>query len=164
MKSTNLSKVSDDVKKRNPHLFKKQPKKQSEKQHVEKRIRKITVPIVPIGKPRMTQSDKWKKRPAVVRYYAFKDELRKAVGELGDVEILSWVAYLPIPKSWTKKKKLEMKGKPHRQKPDRDNIDKAILDALFKDDSGIAGGTIFKYWDDGKGTRLVIIIGPDDKD
>jgi len=38
---------------------------------------------------------------------------------------VSWDAYLPMPKSWSKKKKSAMAGRPHRQKPDRDNIDKA---------------------------------------
>ncbi len=28
----------------------------------------ITLNIVPVAKPRMTQSDKWKKRPPVVKY------------------------------------------------------------------------------------------------
>lgn len=32
--------------------------------------------ITPIGKPRMTRADKWKKRPAVMRYRAFCDEAR----------------------------------------------------------------------------------------
>jgi len=38
--------------------------------------------INPVPKPRMTQSDKWKKRPPVLRYFAFKDECR-----IHDVEI-----------------------------------------------------------------------------
>lgn len=32
--------------------------------------------ITPIGKPRMTRADKWKTRPAVMRYRAFCDEAR----------------------------------------------------------------------------------------
>lgn len=34
--------------------------------------------ITPIPKPRMTRSDKWKKRPAVVRYFEYKDKIRAA--------------------------------------------------------------------------------------
>ena len=37
-------------------------------------------------------------------------------------------------------------GTLHRSKPDRDNIDKAVMDALFPEDSGIAAGTIRKVW------------------
>jgi Holliday junction resolvase RusA-like endonuclease len=47
-------------------------------------------------------------------------------------------------------------GQPHRAKPDRDNIDKAILDALFPDDSVVAEGYLCKLWDDGKGARIEI--------
>ena len=40
----------------------------------------------------------------------------------------------------------------HRSKPDRDNIDKAVLDVLFAGstggDSGIARGTVEKRWAD----------------
>ena len=113
------------------------------------------IDIVPMGKPRMTRRDVWKQRGCVMRYRAFCDELQLKVGAIPfDVGNLGWVAYLPMPKSWSKKKQVEMAGKPHRQKPDRDNIDKAIMDALFKDDSGIYAGHIKKLWDDGNGARL----------
>jgi Holliday junction resolvase RusA-like endonuclease len=121
----------------------------------------ITLDVIPMGKPRMTQQDKWKKRPCVMRYRAFADEMRRQVGgriPLDTVD-LSWVAYLPIPKSWTEEKKERLSGEFHLQKPDRDNIDKAILDALFKEDSGIATGTITKRWDDGKGPRIELTWG-----
>lgn len=32
--------------------------------------------IEPVPKPRMTQADKWKKRPPVLKYFAFKDEVK----------------------------------------------------------------------------------------
>jgi Holliday junction resolvase RusA-like endonuclease len=116
----------------------------------------IVVRLIPIGKPRMTQRDKWAKRPAVIRYREFADSLRLQIGHLvpPDVLRLSWIAYFPMPESWSKKKKEEMRGKPHRQKPDRDNVDKAILDSLFDDDSGIASGTLDKRWDDDGGARI----------
>ena len=121
---------------------------------------KITVKITPLGKPRQTRADKWKKRPCVMRYRAFADEIRRQVGKVpDDAECVSWVAYLPMPeKSWSKKKRDALRGQLHRQKPDRDNIDKAILDALFKDDSGIAAGTLCKRWDDGGGPRIELEI------
>jgi len=125
----------------------------------------ITFQVTPIGKPRMTQRDKWAKRLPVVQYYAFKDQMQiqinQAAGLLdffdgGNVTGLSWVAFLPMPESWSKRKKAEMAGQLHRAKPDRDNIDKAILDSLFANDSGIATGHIEKRWDDGKGPRIEI--------
>ena len=38
-------------------------------------------------------------------------------------------------------------GNLHRLAPDRDNIDKALLDALFPQDKAIAMGHIEKRWD-----------------
>ena len=117
------------------------------------------IPIIPMGAPRMTQRDRWKKRPVVIRYHAFKDALR--LGCAGHPERpldVSWRAYLPIPKSYSKRKREALMGQPHRMKPDRDNIDKAILDALFSEDAGIAEGHIAKFWDDGQGPRIEITM------
>lgn len=126
---------------------------------------RFTVPANPMGKPRMTQRDKWKKRPCVVRYRNYADLVRLAFRQRGTlppnavVLSLSWVAWLEMPKSWSKKKKAEHSGQLHMQKPDRDNIDKAILDALFDDDSGIAAGTIEKRWcPAGEPARLEVTI------
>lgn len=114
-----------------------------------------TVYIEPMGKPRMTRRDKWAERDCVQRYWAFKDKLKYYVTNIPrDCSHVSWTAYLPIPPSWSKKKREQMAGQPHRQKPDRDNIDKAILDALFGDDAGIATGSLSKFWDDGRGPRI----------
>lgn len=126
----------------------------------EKPTGKFIIHGAPMGKPRMTQRDKWAKRPAVMRYRAWADSARAAAeGHIPENPLtLSWTAYLPIPESWSKAKKKGMAGCFHRQKPDRDNIDKAVLDALFKDDSGIAAGTIVKRWDDGNGPRIEIQI------
>ena len=94
-----------------------------------------------------------------MRYRAFADNFRASVGRVPkDALEVHWVAYLPMPKSWEDGKRMELKGKPHRQKPDKDNIEKAILDALFKDDSRIYGGSGYKLWDDGNGPRIHLTI------
>ena len=42
-----------------------------------------------------------------------------------------------------------MRGKPHRQKPDLDNLVKAFKDALLKDDKGVhTYGIMQKIWGD----------------
>jgi Holliday junction resolvase RusA-like endonuclease len=114
----------------------------------------------------MTRQDVWKKRPAVLRYRKFKDKVREAFTVAGGrpaslpwVTRVDWVAYFPIPKSWSKSKRAEMAGTPHRSKPDRDNVDKAILDALFEEDSGVSIGTLEKRWDDGGGSRVDVYFG-----
>lgn len=112
-------------------------------------VTQIAVYGTPMAKPRMTQRDKWKKRPCVVRYRDWCDRVR-ALGDMpsaDEVVYLSWVAYFEPPKSWSKKKKAAAIGQLHRQRPDRDNIDKAVLDCLYKEDSAIAAGTIRKIWD-----------------
>ncbi len=119
----------------------------------------IKIPVPPIGKPRMTQRDHWKKRPCVEHYRSFCDLLRIYVkGQLPvDTDNLSWTAYFPIPKSWSKKKQAAMAGQLHRQKPDRDNVDKAIMDALLQEDCAVARGYTEKRWDDGEGPRIELV-------
>ncbi|MBL4759389.1 MAG: RusA family crossover junction endodeoxyribonuclease [Mariprofundaceae bacterium] len=51
-----------------------------------------------------------------------------------------------MPKSWSKKKRLDMFGEPHMQRPDLDNYCKAILDAIYDEDSHIHKLTISKVW------------------
>ncbi|OAT52148.1 endodeoxyribonuclease [Kluyvera georgiana ATCC 51603] len=101
--------------------------------------------ITPLGKPRMTRADKWKKRPEVLRYRAFCDEVR-----LNNVSLpesgYHVIFVLPMPPSWSKKKRSLMDGKPHQQKPDKDNLEKALLDAIFGEDSHIWDGRVTKIW------------------
>tara|TARA_R110000868_G_scaffold87034_4_gene243649 strand:+ start:1101 stop:1487 length:387 start_codon:yes stop_codon:yes gene_type:complete len=103
--------------------------------------------ITPCPKPRMTRSDKWKKRPAVLKYFAFCDELRMLCAgryEIGDEVYLKF--HIKTPDSWSVKKKLAMLGKPHQQKPDCDNMIKAFCDALSKEDSNIHTMFAKKVW------------------
>lgn len=100
--------------------------------------------ITPMGKPRMTQRDRWKKRPVVLRYHAFKDEVRLKKVELPESYHIIFV--LPMPKTWSKKKKEAMKGTAHQQTPDKDNLEKALLDALHTNDAHIWTGCVSKIW------------------
>ena len=125
----------------------------------EPRTIRFTIPGEPIGAPRMSRMDKWKQRPCVVRYRAWKDLARSCAVELPETNqilSLSWTAYFEPSASWSKKKTAALIGTIHRFRPDRDNIDKALLDALFKQDSGIGVGTIAKYW--GTESRLEVVI------
>ena len=91
--------------------------------------------IVPVGKPRMTRRDKWLNppRPAVAKYRAFADECRRQeVWIPNDGGHVTFI--LPMPASWSQKKKMLMVGARHQQKPDVDNLLKALLDAVFPDD------------------------------
>jgi len=54
--------------------------------------------------------------------------------------------YLPLPKSYSKKKREELMGQPHEQKPDIDNLVKGLLDALLKEDKGVHTIIASKSW------------------
>ena len=90
----------------------------------------VRIPVEPMGKPRMVKSDSWKKRPCVLRYWRYKDVIASSVShfDLSFCAEVSMKFYMGIPKSWSKKKKEEMKGKPHQQKVDIDNVIKGVFD------------------------------------
>lgn len=111
----------------------------------------VTFYIDPVPKPRMTKSDVWKNRPSVKRYWEFKDRLLKQAK--GSLEPTFTVTFnIEMPKSWSKKKKSEMWGKPHQSKPDIDNYLKAFMDALCEDDSFVYDVRARKYWAFDKGS------------
>lgn len=92
-----------------------------------------------VSKPRMTQSDKWKKRKCVTDYWAFKNHVNLQANVAGYKmpNEISIEFRIPIPKS--RKKDLKP-GDTHQQKPDLDNLIKAVKDALLPEDS-----TVYKY-------------------
>jgi Holliday junction resolvase RusA-like endonuclease len=104
----------------------------------------------PISAPRMTQADKWKKRSCVVQYFAYKKAVRieSLINgyRLGNTLAICFV--IPMPPSWSKKKKLEMFAMPHQQKPDCDNLTKAFMDSFGVDDSGVWDIRAIKIWGD----------------
>ena len=101
--------------------------------------------ITPVPKPRQNRADKWLQRPPVMRYRAFADECRLKGVKL-PLHGACVTFYMPMPKSWSKAKKSNYEGKPHKQRPDLDNIAKALFDALFEDDSHIWNIRITKRW------------------
>jgi len=115
--------------------------------------------VIPIGAPRMTQSDRWKTNPnhinpmkrqrkSVTQYFAFKQLLqlqaKQMQFELGNV--LDALYLIPMPNTWSNKKKERMNGMPCEVKPDTDNITKAIKDTLRKNDSDIWYEKAEKRW------------------
>ena len=115
--------------------------------------------VIPVGAVRMTRSDKWKTNPnhsdpmkrqrkAVKMYFDFKNILTLQANlmkfTLG--EYLDAVYFMPMPDSWSEKKKQRMNGFPCKVKPDTDNITKAIKDALKKNDSDVWWEKAEKRW------------------
>ena len=124
---------------------------------------RLIVPGRPVPKPRMTQRDKWKKRPCVVRYREYADLVRSTAKEKGiDIppaeHVIEYVvrAYFEPASSWPKYKRLEALGCRMRQKPDGSNILKTIEDVLWKDDEKLGDGRVERWWDDNERMELEI--------
>ena len=80
-----------------------------------------------------------------MKYRAFADEARRL--DIKVPECYTHVTfYIPMPKTWSKQKQLLMDGQPHQQTPDVDNMLKALLDAVHKDDSHIWDIRATKKW------------------
>lgn len=109
--------------------------------------------LIPVPKPRMTQRDKWKGRDCVVRYHAFKDECRR-LGIKVNCSRDHVTFILPMPTSWSEKKKANMDGKAHQLKPDMDNLLKALWDAILEQDCGIWDCRVTKLW--GRTGKIII--------
>lgn len=54
--------------------------------------------------------------------------------------------YLPVPKSWSEKKKKLHHLQYHAGRKDLDNLIKGVLDAMMKEDKHIAHFEAAKYW------------------
>ena len=121
----------------------------------------IVIRETPIPYVRQTRADAWKKRPAVLKYRAYRDAVRmKANGyKPQDGEIIHF--YLPMPKSWSKKKRAEMSGKLHKQKPDLDNLAKAFWDC-FGEDSHLSSVTLAKFWTPSEEGQIQVSLDGDD--
>lgn len=110
-------------------------------------------PITPVPAPRMTQSDRWKKRPCVMRYWAFRDEVRAHGIEIENGSHIVFI--LPMPESWSQKKRDAMMYKAHTQRGDLDNFLKGIFDAVFEEDCHINDIRASKLWGDVGEIRII---------
>lgn len=106
--------------------------------------------IIPTSAPRMSQSDKWKTNPnhqdpkkrqreVVTKYFAFKDNLRWQAKQMNYEfkNYLDIVFIVPIPNSFSEKKKERLNGTPVKTKPDIDNYVKAFMDSLKSEDGDV---------------------------
>ena len=105
-------------------------------------------PMKPMGKPRQTQADRWKKRKVVERYRQLADVLRAEamLQKFRCTGVMIMYFDMPMPKSWSKKRKRELIGTPCRSRPDIDNLCKAVLDALMEEDKYLYRITASKHW------------------
>ena len=111
----------------------------------------ITINVAPCSKPRMTRADKWKKRQCVTKFFAFRDAIKLSSIHNIALESFDIEFHIPMPKSWSKKKKELHNGTPHKQRPDLDNYIKAWCDSVFEEDSVVWRFKASKLWTDGIG-------------
>ena len=112
----------------------------------------IAIDIIPMGAVRVTQGSRW--TPRAQRYEAYKTEIRLKVG--GRYQLppaLSLEFTIPMPKSWSKKKRANALGKPHQSRPDVDNLAKGFMDAFGVEDSHVWQLNATKRW--GETGRIV---------
>lgn len=98
----------------------------------------IFIPVEPMGAVRTTQRSKGR-TDAGKRYADYKQVIglyaasRMRGGLIkGPISLPVITFYMPIPNSWSQKKKDAAIGQPHTKKPDIDNLIKGLFDALNK--------------------------------
>jgi Holliday junction resolvase RusA-like endonuclease len=114
--------------------------------------------VTPVPKPRMTRRDGWtmaigrrhKARKCVLDWLCYREEIQwQAEGFEMPESGYHVIFVLPMPRSWSPKKRQEMEGQPHQSEkgPDKDNLEKALLDALCPGgDAHIWDGRPTKVW------------------
>lgn len=102
-------------------------------------------PVLPVPAPRQVARDKFKPSPSVQRYRAYRDELRLLQVSI-PTDFHHVVFLMPVPFRWTASQAADQLLAPHQRTPDRDNLEKALLDSALTDDSGVWNGQATKLW------------------
>jgi Holliday junction resolvase RusA-like endonuclease len=131
-----------------------------------KNYKKVILNITPMTHVRATQGDsiffripRDKLRPAglkrlirLEKYNQYKVDLlaeAKRKNFTMPPQGASIIFFIPVPSSWSKKKKKQYHGKFHQSKPDLDNLLKSFGDSLISEDKYIAHyGELSKRWVD----------------
>lgn len=127
---------------------------------------KLVYDVVPMGAVRMTGRGKWVKDNAQ-RYLAYKDQIAWLTkNQMKNKELITGpiavnvLFLMPIPKSWSKKKKAEAEGQYHTKRPDTDNLIKGLFDSLnnlvWKDDNQVCKISAKKIYSSKPGIEIEI--------
>ena len=102
-------------------------------------------------------------RKVVARYWAFKEEVKyKIVLPHGNAVTLNEKAiifHIPMPTGWSEEKRKVHRGQAHMTTPDKDNLEKGLMDAMYINDSGIYDSRTIKLWAD-EGAIEIVAIEP----
>lgn len=98
----------------------------------------------------------------ILKYFDYKKKLfaeaRKAGLIIFPLQNVWIKFYLPMPVSWSKKKRNAHCFELHSVRPDIDNFSKGVFDSLLKEDNFISDFRASKFWYDGPG-HIEIEIG-----
>lgn len=102
------------------------------------------VEITPMGKPRMTQRDKWLNppRPCIADYRAYE----QIVGLTANTKNFQLPDSGFTMRFYFPTDKVARWGKAHQNKPDLDNCIKAVFDILREEDQKVCGFRACKFW------------------
>lgn len=103
----------------------------------------------------------YNRKKRIQRYWDYKRALKALADEQNFVmpqEGSWWKFFIPMPKSWSKKKRNEKCFTLMQEKPDVDNFSKAAFDSLMGEDKAISDFRATKFYYDGSG-HLEITIG-----
>jgi hypothetical protein len=99
----------------------------------------------------------------IQKYFDYKRKLVEEFAKCGLVSFPTdnvWFRFfLPMPKSWSKKKRDKLCFEKHEQKPDASNFHKAIEDALCPKDHVNWDYRVSKFWIDGVAGYIEIEVG-----
>lgn len=146
-------------------------------------ILRFDIPGAPVGAVRQTRRDSFKPSAAVERYRDWRDLARRHFRDARHCAIIQTpgfdyrkkdpqrfdytrapdevhlVAYFDLPRERSNVRNLELLPEAaHREKPDGDNVLKALVDALFVEDKGIYNMSIIKKWAREGGARLEVVL------
>lgn len=126
----------------------------------------IVIPVEPMGAVRMTQRGKYMSKSAM-KYLNYKAYLKhhakiQAQGKQFDKQPLEvQIRFrMPVPASWSPKKRSAALGRYHMKKPDADNLVKGVFDSLNKivwaDDNQVAKLSAVKVYGEEPGIEVLI--------
>lgn len=115
------------------------------KEAFDKKGNKIWVKLLKNGKTKTLKSSPnyVRTKRYLEKYLNYKKDLRdygEKVGFIMPQDAFFMWFFMPMPKTWTKKKKAAMAFKLHKNKKDTDNLSKAIKDALAPRKSNFVQG------------------------
>lgn len=107
---------------------------------------RIPEPVLEDKYPRLL-----KRKRQLEKYNRYKVALREEAARVGfEMPVCGiWIKfYMPMPQSWSKKKKTQMNFGPKQSMPDLSNLIKAFEDSLLKQDNVIWDYRVSKFWYD----------------